>query len=50
MIDAALIELEPEVGIVRSCGLLGRSRATRIGCDRKKIIPSGAAACRKGSC
>ena len=28
MIDAALIELEPEVGIVRACGLLGRSRAT----------------------
>ena len=29
MIDATLIELEPELGIKRACGLLGRSRATR---------------------
>ena len=38
MIDATLIELEPELGIKRACGLLGRSRATRY---RKLKPPLG---------
>jgi len=36
VIDSALTELEPELGIVRACGLLGRSRATRY----RKLKPA----------
>lgn len=37
MIDAALIELEPELGVKRACGLLGRSRATRYRAVRPPV-------------